>query len=159
MQTWVDLLRMRRAYAPRAAVLDLGLDAALSVGGADFANIQLTRPDESGLELVAHRGFEPHFLNYFAFVGDDRTACAQAALDRKAVVVPDVVESPIFRDTEALDVLLGAGVRAVKSAPLIDHAGKMHGVISVHYRRPQQPNERRVAHFEALATAIASSIL
>jgi hypothetical protein len=40
----------------------------------------------------------------------------------------------------ARDVVLGAGVRAVRSIPLLDEDHDLIGALSVHYGWPQRPN-------------------
>ncbi|MBV8381894.1 MAG: GAF domain-containing protein, partial [Planctomycetaceae bacterium] len=84
-----------RAGTGRDAVLDSALDAALSVASADCANIQLIHPNRRGLVLKAQRGFEPPFLDFFAYVDDSHSACGVALRERRPVVVEDVSRSPI----------------------------------------------------------------
>jgi hypothetical protein len=57
------------------------------------------------------------------------------------VTVADVVSSPIFAGTPALDVMVEAGARAVQSTPLIGSSGRLLGMFSTHYHRPQRLTE------------------
>src|SRR5215469_15621836 len=75
---------------------DWVLDAAISVGLADFANIQLVHPRLSGLELKAQRGFQRPFLEFFRFVNDDHSACGAAFKRQRPVIVQDITNSPVF---------------------------------------------------------------
>jgi GAF domain-containing protein len=77
-----------------------------------------------------------------------------ALREQRSVVVEDIVSSPIFVYTSGLDVLIEAGIRAVKSTPLIGRAGQVIGMVSVHYRRPRAHIDSDVARFQALAAAI-----
>ncbi len=117
-------------------VWDWVLDAALSVGLADYANIQLVHPRLRGLELVAQRGFQRPFLEYFRFVADENSACGWALTRQRPVMVEDVADSPLFANRPQLEVMLDAGIRAVKSLPLIGSEGRVLGMLSVHYRQP-----------------------
>jgi GAF domain-containing protein len=151
-------LIQKRAGTGRDATLDSALDAALSVASADCANIQLIHPDRRGLVLIAQRGFEPPFLDFFAYVDDSRSACGVALRERRPVVVEDVTRSPIFAQTPGLAVMLGAGIRAVTSTPLIGNTGEILGMLSVHYRRPHADLDSDPTRLQALASAIADSI-
>ncbi len=137
LQLWLERLENSSAQSGRNAVLESTLDAALLVGCAPMGNIQLFNPRQRGLEIQAQRGFKDPFLNYFEFVGDTSTPCGIALRESQLVMVPDVTESPIFFGSEALEVLLDAGVRAVHSTPLVGASGRVLGVLSIHYRRPR----------------------
>jgi GAF domain-containing protein len=156
-------LRMQRLIQEpvgigRDAALEYVLDAALSVASADCANIQLIHPDRHGLVLRAQRGFEPPFLDFFAYVDDSQSACGVALRDRRPVVVEDVTRSPIFAQTPGLAVMLGAGIRAVMSTPLIGNTGEVLGMLSVHYRRPHADLDSDLTGLQALASSIADLI-
>src|SRR5215475_2167219 len=114
LQLWLERLASHGMLNGRDALLEQALDAALSVTLADCANIQLLPPSGRGLELKAQRRFQRSFLDFFAFVDDGDTACARAWSERRPVVVEDITSSPIFFQSRALEVLLEAGVRAVK---------------------------------------------
>jgi hypothetical protein len=62
----------------------------------------------------------------------------------RRVVVEDVAESPVFRDTPALPVVLDAGARAVQSMPLIGPSGRPLGVFSTHWHRPRRPIDKEL---------------
>jgi PAS domain S-box-containing protein len=59
-----------------AALLDEILDAALAITDADMGNIQLL--DGDTLKIVAHRGFEAPFLDFFNTVHEGLAACGTA---------------------------------------------------------------------------------
>ena len=112
------------------------LDAALDITGAQMGNVQLL--DRHGLAIVAHRGFDAPFLNFFSNAGRGSAACSEAWRRGKQVPVEDVTKSPLFAGSRALEVLLSAGVRAVQSTPLIDRTGTVIGMLSTHFSRPHQ---------------------
>jgi len=115
-------------------LLDVILRAAIDITHADMGNVQLL--DEPGrLTIVAQRGFEQPFLDFFRHVeAGDRSACAATLDSRRRVVVDDVTQSSVFQDAESLNVLLAAGVRAVQSTPLVSLSGTLLGVLSTHTR-------------------------
>lgn len=126
------------------AMLTALVDAALSLTHADFGNVQLLDAD-GGLRIVAQRGFDPPFLDYFAIVNDGRSVCGLAWLGGHTVTVADVAASTAL-DPEATEVILAAGIRAVSSVPVRGPGGRPLGVLSVHYRQPHRPdgNEQRL---------------
>ena len=67
-------------------------------------------------------------------------------------------ESAIFADTQVLDVLLEAGVRAVQSTPLVTSSGSIVGMISTHYRVPTCPAREQLHLLDELAETAAEFI-
>jgi len=116
------------------------LEGALSLGGADRGNLQLANRAAGGLLIVAEHGFGSEFLEYFAVVDDDRSACGRAAEFGAQTVIADVMTDPGFAPHRA--IAAASGFRAVLSTPLIDQAGRLIGVVSTHYRRPYRPSWR-----------------
>lgn len=127
------------------------LSSAIDASNADFGNIQLFNPATSSLRLLVHRGFDMEFLRFFSDVRNDATACGSAARSRARIVVPDVASDPVFQRGEAREVVLGAGVKAVQSTPLIGPSGSFLGVLSTHYRRVGTPSSRELAQLDELA--------
>ena len=126
-QTLRDLITNQRLKAT--------LDAVLRATGADKGNVQALRPE--GLRIVAQRGFEQPFLDYFACVDDERSACGAAMRGGRRIVIPDVASDPMFAGTPAEPVMAQAGVRAVQSTPLLGAHGELIGVLSTHYASPR----------------------
>jgi GAF domain-containing protein len=121
-------------------LLDRALDGALSLLDADRGNIQILNPVTGALRIAAARGFSPEFLDYFAVVDDDGTACGRAAAQRAQTVIADVSTDPGFAAHR--EIAAASGFRAVQSTPLTDQAGRLFGVISTHYPRPYRPPDR-----------------
>lgn len=115
------------------AVLKAALSHTLRVTDAPMGNVQLA---ECGmLRLEQHTGLNRHFTDYFAFVDDSTTACAQAAEERRQVTVKDVASSDIFDETSRRTILQ-AGSRACHSVPLVSPKGGVLGMISTHHEQP-----------------------
>jgi len=133
-------LEPRYAPATRAELCESALDAALAVAGTDLGNLQLL--DESGtLRIAAQRGFEAPFLEFFAGVKGAESACGVALILGRQYSVSDVENHPVFRGTEAGEVVLAAGARAVGSTPIVGASGTPLGMLSVHHRVPAIPDD------------------
>jgi hypothetical protein len=116
------------------------LAGALSLAGAGRGNLQLVDQETGSLVIVAEHGFGPEFLEYFAVVNDDRSACGRAAKRRAQTVISDVMTDPGFAAHRA--IAAAAGFRAVMATPLTDRDGRLIGMVSTHYRRPYSPPPR-----------------
>jgi len=116
------------------------LEGALSLGGADRGNLQLVHPATGSLVIVAEHGFGAEFLEYFAAVDDDRSACGRAARLHAQTVIVDVTTDPVFAPHRA--IAAASGFRAVISTPVIDANGRLIGMVSTHYRQPHYPLAR-----------------
>ncbi|HXJ35590.1 MAG TPA: PAS domain-containing protein, partial [Candidatus Eisenbacteria bacterium] len=129
-----------RSPEGRALLADT-LDVAISATRADFGNVQLINPLSGTLEIVAQKGFQADFLDYFAATHVGQAACGTAMSERMRVVVEDIEIDPVFREPQLRAVMRAAGVRAVQSTPLIDRSGTVFGVLSTHFRTPHRPTE------------------
>lgn len=155
LKLWQQRFENIRSKKTRDTLMDLAMEAAVSVCASDFATMQLVQPG-GNLKLVANHGFDTPFLDYFDIVNDDTTSCGAALEKRSAVVVSDVAESPIFNThAPTLKMMLDSGVRACTSTPLLAANGRMLGMISVHYRNPRESSHGDVSRFDALAESIA----
>lgn len=120
--------------------LDKALDGALSLSGAERGNVQVIHPQTGSLTIAAQYGFATEFLDYFAVVDDDGSACGRAARQRVQVVITDVTTDVGFGPHR--DIAAASGFRAVQSTPLVDLSGRLVGVVSTHYPGPYCPSER-----------------
>ena len=128
---------LREASRP-GSLFGKALDGALSLAGADRGNIQIVDPATGSLRITAQSGFGAEFLDYFAAVDDDRSACGRAARERAQTVIADVNADEGFASHR--DIAAASGFRAVQSTPLVDQAGRLLGVVSTHYPRPYAPS-------------------
>lgn len=130
------------------------LNVAIEISAADKGNIQLVDHESGTLKLVTQSGFEEHFLNFFAEVGDGGSACGEALQSHQRVIVEDVTDSEIYNKL-TLEMLGDAGVRAVQSTPLLSSAGTVIGVISTHFSEPHRPSEQELRLMDLLARQTA----
>jgi hypothetical protein len=143
------------AVADTPAIYEAIVDAAVTVGGASTADLQLYDPGAAGLRMAAHRGFPADFLAFFAVVDAAQpTACAQALVTRAPVLVDEVSRSPIFAGRSIRERLLDAGTRSVQSYPLLAPDGAVLGVLSFHGRQALP----RASGAEAVARCAAQVI-
>lgn len=125
---------------------------------AKMGNVQLYDPAKCSLVIVSEWGFGQDFLTFFDRTHQGQAACGTALLKRERIVVEDVATSPIFTKTEAREVLLGAGVRAVQSTPLLTSSGDPLGVISSHYTSPGRPSDGELRLIDRVVRSSANLI-
>ncbi|MGB9939437.1 GAF domain-containing protein [Methanosarcina sp.] len=140
------------------SVLGKIVDAAIAISGADFGNIQLLDPKSSDLKIVAQRGFPQWWLDFWNKVSEGRGTCGTALERGERVIVEDVEQSPVFVGTQALEIQLKAGVRAVQSTPLLSRSGRLLGMFSTHYKTPHRPDDRALRLLDLLAHNAADII-
>jgi len=114
------------------------LNAIIALQNADFGNVQLYNSETKTLEIVAHRGFQRNFLDYFSSVNEPGAACGRAMQRRDRVIIEDVLADPDFAPHR--QIAASAGFRAVQSTPLFSRSGEPLGMISTHFRQPHRPS-------------------
>ncbi len=125
-----------RILPPTISTLDGVLSRVLTATGTEMGNIQVL---EGGvLRIAAQQGFDRPFLDFFAAVKDDESACGQALQTGQRVIVEDVRTSPVFAGKPAHEVMLRAGSRSVCSTPIRANQ-KLYGMLSVHRPVPWRP--------------------
>ena len=124
------------------------LEFALTVLHAERGNIQLADPATGALRIAAQRGFCREFVEYFATVTDDGSACGRAAQHHAQVVITDVTTDPGFAPHRG--IALASGFRAVQSTPLVNRTGHLVGMVSTHYPRPTTPPRRDLQSLSTL---------
>ena len=129
-------------------MIESALDAAVGGTGADMGNIQIESPE--GLVIVAQRGFEAPFLDFFSCVKQEGS-CGAARRVADRVVVADVQSDPIFVGTDSAEIMEQARARACQSTPLIDASGAVVGMLNTHYARPRRPCEQELDVLDHIA--------
>jgi PAS domain S-box-containing protein len=132
--------RLLSAVDVRRALDDL-LENAILTSEAQFGNIQLYNPQIGALEILAQRGFQQDFLDYFRTVRvEDGSACAQAMQTGERIIIEDVQVEPTFEPHRR--IAEAADFRSVISTPLKNRSSGVIGMLSVHFRQPHHPSER-----------------
>lgn len=133
------------------------MEAAINIMHAGRGSIQLLT-EQSGLpQIVAHRGFDQFFLNYFNSIRDNQAACNSFLQQPEPIVIEDITQSPRI-SPQALEVMLDAGVRAVQTMPLISHKGQLLGWMSTYHCIPHRPDEHALRRIGLLAQQAADII-
>lgn len=137
--------------------LDEVLGAAIEITGAEMGNVQLLDPASNVLKIVAQRGFQRDFLEYFGTVSaDDTSVCARAMNSKQRLVIEDVRTDPLYEPHR--EIAASAGYRAVQSTPLIGRDGGLLGVLSTHYAVPHRPSEPELQTLDLYARQAADFI-
>jgi PAS domain S-box-containing protein len=139
-------------------VLSQVLDAAISISSADFGNIQIMDPKTSCLHIAVQHGFPQWWLDFWNSVVEGKGVCGTALRRSERVIVEDIEQSPIFVGTDALEIQLKAGVRAVQSTPLVSRSGTLLGMFSTHYKVPHRPADHELRLLDLLARHAADFI-
>ena len=122
------------------------LKSAIALTKADKGNVQLFDAEEKVLRIVAQKGFEKEFLDYFREVSaKDNSACGRALKESKQIVVADTEKEWSGNDAE---IARKSGFRAVQSTPLIARDGTPLGMISTHFTNPHIPDELALSRVE-----------
>lgn len=133
-----------------------GLEDALSLLRADRGNVQIVDPVSGSLRIVVQAGFSDEFLEYFAVVDDNGSACGRAARRLTQIVIADVDTDPGFAPHR--EIAAASGFRAVLSTPLVDLRGRLVGVLSTHYPTPYRPPVRDLELMKRFGQLIGQAI-
>lgn len=140
-QRMLELSRELETASAMPVLLDRALEGAMALLGTELGNVQVRQPDDA-LTIATSSGFEDEFLEYFALVADDSSACGRAARQRSQTVIADVDEDPAFAPHR--EIAAASRFRAVQSTPIVDPAGGLHGVISTHFPKPHRPSSSQM---------------
>jgi GAF domain-containing protein len=137
-------------------LLERALDGAITLTEADFGNLQLRDRRNGGLRIATQSGFDSEFLEYFAVLDDNTSACGRAASQCAQMVIFDVNEDAGF--TPHRDIAAASRFRGVQSTPLVDPTGRLTGVISTHFRDPHRPCDRELQLMQWYAEEVAAAL-
>ena len=108
------------------------------------------------LRIVTQFGFGSRFIDHFAVVEDDNSACGRAAAECAQVVVADVDTDPGFAPHR--EIAASSGFRSVQSTPLVAPSGRLIGMISTHFRHRHRPPAHDLRMMEQHARLAAQAI-
>ena len=131
---------------------------AIEISGADMGNLQTLDRQTNSLHIVVQSGFSTQFLEFFDRVEHNQGSCGTALARGQRVIVDDVAEATIFSGTESGEIVIGEGVRAVQSIPLITASGQLMGVMSTHFRAAKPPLQKLFQITDAFAQGVAELI-
>jgi hypothetical protein len=111
------------------------------------------------LRIVASRGFNRAFLDFFAVVPDgDHSASGAALKQANRIIVPDIAQSPIFFANQSGAVLREAGVLSVQSTPLVARDGSLFGMVSTHWRHVSAPSDEAMKQLDKVIDRVIGGI-
>lgn len=157
-----DLRRLHEMSTRLTSLLDFEsvlrevLRAALAVHGTEMGLLSLSDPGRAGLSVKVQSGFDERSLREIGWIPGGGRMCRACFEQCGRVVIEDVMaESALDINLEVARLL---GFRACHSTPLITHAGRIIGVISVHFRDARRPSEREIRLMDLYARMAADSI-
>jgi GAF domain-containing protein len=129
--------------------------AAIEITNAAMGTIQVV-DDTGGLTIAAQTGFGAPFLDFFERIDASTDSAYGAALaSRQPVIVDDVTQDSVFRNSPLLKVLMAAGVRGVQLSPLASPSGKLVGIFSTYYRTSPHLEEADLRWLDLMARQAA----
>jgi GAF domain-containing protein len=138
------------------SLLERALTGSMSLVGGELGNVQVFDAGVGGLRIAAHSGFDSDFLQHFSVVKNGSSACGRAASRGAQTVIVDTEQDATFAPHR--EIAAGSRFRAVQSTPLLDHSGRLLGVISTHYRRPHRPSDRELALLAWYAEHVSAAL-
>ncbi len=136
-------------------LIEAVLDTAIDITGADKGLIQLFDADPGLLRLVAHRGLEKPFLDYFNIVSEGRLFFGEALRRKTRVIVEDFSADAAGSGTPDLEILMAAGIYAAQATPLIGRSGRLLGMITTCWGKPFTPERDRLRFLDLLSRQAA----
>ena len=125
--------------------------------GGDKGTMQLVDEASGQLTIVAHRGFNVPFLEFSSRVHHGtQSACGLALPSAHRIAIENVTQHELFAGHPACEILVGEGIWAVQSTPLLSSNGKVLGMLSTHFLRPTRPTREQLRLARSFATLTGS---
>jgi signal transduction histidine kinase/CheY-like chemotaxis protein len=149
--------RMQTAPDLQTALEEI-LQSSIRLMRADFGSVQLYDAERKVLRLTAVRGFDEPFVETFRVVdAGGYTACGRALRGGMRVVIEDVERDELYAPYRK--AAASAGYRGVQATPLYDRQGILLGVLSTHWRAPNQPSEQDLLTLDLYARQAINFII
>lgn len=136
--------------------------AAAQIMKSDVCTVQFLHPERGPageLEMLASTGLDARGMEYWKWVrGDSGCTCGEVLRTGRRAIAEDVETCSFMAGTPDRDVLLGGGIRAGQTTPLITRDGKLVGMISTHWGEPHKPTERELRMLDIIARSAADLI-
>ena len=129
--------------------------AAIEITSAAMGTIQVV-DDTGGLTIAAQTGFKAPFLDFFKRVdASTDSAYGTALAHHQRVIVDDVSQDSVFRNSPSLKVLMAAGVCGAQLTPLVSPSGELVGMFSTYYRTSPHLEEADLRWLDLMARQAA----
>ncbi len=132
VQAYIKELSREKELAP---LVQKTLEFGIKILDADKGNIQRYDEKENALKIVAHKGFDPQFLEHFRVVMPGVACCGMSLKRRKRVIVEDVRHNEEFAHLRP--AFAAYGFRAVQSTPIFSR-NKVIAILSTHFVEPRE---------------------
>ena len=124
------------------------LEASMTLLGAPMGSVQLYDIQRGRLQLLAHRGFTPAFLEFYSDLDVKLgTPCGRAVQRGQRVVTENIGTDPLYAHLDMRE----AGFSGVQCTPLINRAGEVLGIISSYFRQPYLPAKHELRMLDLYA--------
>ncbi|HET7560387.1 MAG TPA: GAF domain-containing protein, partial [Limnochordia bacterium] len=135
------------------------LAAAIAMMDAEKATLQRFAAEDRSLRLIAFKGFDPaDTVNWTTIDEHSGTICAAALRAGRRVLVPNAAHAELPADVFDPESMLGCGLRAGQTTPLVSRSGRLLGMLTTYWRRPHEPAERELRLLDVLARQAADFI-
>jgi signal transduction histidine kinase len=134
------------------------LNAAIIITKADAGTIQILNNETQQLEMVASKGFEKSFINYFEAVDVAPVALNGIALRKKERAFIDFDVPPAQGSDGSLKMYVEKGFLSAQSTPLIGHSGNAIGMVTTHFKKHHRPNDRELYFIDLLVRQAADMV-
>ncbi|MBC2723449.1 PAS domain S-box protein [Desulfosporosinus sp.] len=136
------------------------LDVSMKLTHADRGHIAMLDKQAGNLKVYAHQGLTEEGINYFhcAPVQHGRSVASAALKTLQRVIVEDVAQSPIFKGTPGLSILLSRGIKTMQATPMVSSSGNVVGVLETMHEVSHLFNERELRMLDLLARQAADAI-
>ena len=135
------LLEEIAAGTPLTAVLEGIARFTEEHGSPGIATLMMPEGDGSSLRLASAPRLPASLKAGFGSVpvGPRNGTCGTAAFRRERVIVRDIATDPLWEGWPGREALLGAGIRACWSVPILSARGEVLGTFAVYYVDVREP--------------------
>jgi len=139
-----NILKMIASGKPLDATLQqlvLGIESRVA---GMIGSVLMVNPDEKTLRTAAAPNLPDAYnelLNNYP-IGPENGSCGTAAYRRELVIVDDTYTSPLW--AAAIELIKPHKLRACWSQPIMNSAGKVHGIFEMYYREPRAPTDAEI---------------
>ncbi len=150
------LLEMIAAGIAMEDVLDALAQMVEGLTPAALCSVCLVNEDGTALVIVAAPSLPDSFtqaLETGVPIGPRSGSCGTAAYRALPVICSDIASDPLWVDNR--DLMLGHGLQAAWSTPILSTAGRVLGTLAMYYRAPHTPQPLESTSVE-VAVHIAS---
>ena len=130
------------------------LGTAIRLTGADCGHIKMVEPEGDRLQIIAHAGYSPAFLQSCERHSNHKTVCRQVMEEKVRFIEEDITRSPHFSGENGL-LFQQEGFVSVQSTPLLSSTGHLLGILSTQYKQAHHFSQRELRMLDLLSRQVA----